>query len=85
MRQIAYVLAAAGLACAAPVISQQPIDLPFSETVIEQRKAKRMRHAVATGSLAKRYRSRGPQARPRKRSNRNTISKRVCRKHRRAA
>ena len=51
----------------------------------EERETKRRRQAVATGSLAKRYRSRAAQAKPKKRPNRNLISKRVRRKHRRAA
>lgn len=52
---------------------------------LSARTTKRQRQAVASGSLAKRYRSRAAQAKPKKRPNRNLISKRVRRKHRRAA
>ena len=58
---------------------------PEEATLHSERKVKRMRRAVASGSLAQFYRSRGPQAKPKRKANRTLIGKRVRRKHRRAA
>jgi len=87
MRKIGMALAVASMAmvaAAAPSTGKTGI-VPTQQTLVEEKKAKRMRQAVAAGSLARRIRSRGPQAKPKRRSNRNLVSKRVRRKHRRAA
>jgi len=82
---VAVALAAATMSVAPVRAGTTSAIIPTEQTLVEERKAKRMRQAVATGSLAKRIRSRGPQAKPKRRPNRNHISKRVRRKHRRAA
>lgn len=80
------VITAAALAVASmPVTSTQVAIAPTEQTLVDERKVKNMRESVARGSLARRIRSRGPQAKPKKRPNRNHIGKRVRRKHRRAA
>lgn len=80
---LAAALAAAGLAAATAPAQTQAV-LP-TEQVAKDKREREMRRAVATGMLTKPRRSRGPQAKPKKRPNRNTISKRARRKHRRAA
>ncbi len=77
-------VAAASLSTMSVAAPQTVATLP-TEQAAQDKRQKEMRRAVATGTLAKPFRSRGPQAKPKKRPNRNTISKRVRRKHRRAA
>ena len=51
---------------------------------VDERPSKRVRY-LAASSKRTLYRSRGPQAKPARKSNRLTLSKRVRRQHRRAA
>lgn len=78
-------MAMASLSVAAASAPVQSTAVMPSEQRAQDRAEREMRRAVATGMLAKPRRSRGPQAKPKKRPNRNTISKRARRKHRRAA
>ena len=83
-RALAIALATAGLCAPAAASAPTQAILPL-ETMVAEKREKQMRKAVAAGMLAKVRRSRGPQAKPNRHSNRLHTSKRVRRKHRRAA
>lgn len=68
----------------APVAANQGV-IPTEVRASDEREVKRKHRAVATGSLAKLIRSRGPAAKPKRHRNRLHTSKRVRRKHRRTA
>ncbi|MES2987661.1 MAG: hypothetical protein V4808_07130 [Pseudomonadota bacterium] len=82
---MATMLAAATALAPAIVIRNQPAIMAPDTQVRADRRRKLRRQAVASGMLARVRRSRGAQAKPRRRSNRVTVSRRVRRKHRRAA
>jgi hypothetical protein len=74
---VCAILAAPAVMAAQPAILSPGFDLAVRPTV--------RRKKAAAKAIPARYRSRGTQAKPRKRPNRMHISKRVRRKHRRAA
>lgn len=78
-------MAVAGIASMAVAPAATHATVPTEQQAVEERAARKMRKAVAAGSLAPLRRSRGPQAKPKRRSNRLHTSKRARRKHRRAA
>lgn len=79
----ALAAASMSVAAASPNATSQAV-LP-SEVKQEKGREKEMRRAVSRGTLRKYPRSRGPQAKPKRKANRLHVSKRVRRKHRRAA
>lgn len=80
---IAAAMALASLSAVAATAAPTQAVLPSEQHVTEKRE-KEMRRAVASGSLAKPRRSRGPQAKPKRKPNRLHVRKRARRKHRRA-
>ena len=68
------------------IASSAPIHLsaPLEETDVSQRRVRRRRLQLAPSSPRQRH-SRGPQARSKRRRNMVTLSRRVRRRHRRAA
>lgn len=77
-------LALVMLTACAPAMATQQAVLTAEQGQVELKKTKRMREAVARGSLHERVRSRGPQVKRPKHRNRLHISRRTRRRHRRA-
>lgn len=75
MRALGFVMALLGTPMAAP-----PVAMPDPSAFMPSRHSFAAIHYRTNGT----YRSRGKQARPRKRSNRRHISRRVRRAHRRS-
>jgi hypothetical protein len=84
MRSHFGLFAALALAGTMAGTATSPATIPTT-VMAEERETRRRRRIVARGTLTKHKRAKNPPHKRKLKANRKHISKRVCRKHRRAA